>query len=63
MPIQSMLLSERQEQIVDIVRQADLIRVKDLSRHFQVTTQTIRRDLNLLCEHSRECGLRLEADS
>lgn len=45
-----MILSERQAQIVDMVRQADLIRVKDLSRHFQVTTQTIRRDLNLLCQ-------------
>jgi len=32
-----------------MVRQADFILVEDLARHFQVTTQTIRRDLNLLC--------------
>lgn len=45
-----MHLSERQAHIAEMVRQADFVRVEDLSRHFQVTTQTIRRDLNLLCE-------------
>ena len=45
-----MLLSERQAQIAEMVRQQDFIRVEDLARHFQVTTQTVRRDLNLLCE-------------
>lgn len=45
-----MHFSERQVQIAEMVRQADFIRVEDLARHFQVTTQTIRRDLNLLCE-------------
>lgn len=45
-----MLLSERQAQIAEMVRQQDFIRVEDLARHFQVTPQTIRRDLNLLCE-------------
>jgi DeoR family glycerol-3-phosphate regulon repressor len=44
-----MHLSERQAQIADMVRQADFIRVEDLARLFTVTTQTIRRDLNLLC--------------
>lgn len=44
------MLSERQAQIAEMVRQQDFIRVDDLARHFQVTTQTIRRDLNLLCE-------------
>jgi DeoR family glycerol-3-phosphate regulon repressor len=34
-----------------MLHQADIIRVEDLSRHFQVTTQTIRRDLNFLCEN------------
>lgn len=33
-----------------MVRQADFLRVHDLSRRYQVTTQTIRRDLNLLCQ-------------
>jgi len=45
-----MLLSERQAQIAEMVRQQEVIRVDDLARHFQVTTQTIRRDLSLLCE-------------
>ena len=45
-----MHLSERQAHIAEMLHQADIIRVEDLSRHFQVTTQTIRRDLNLLCE-------------
>ena len=45
-----MHLSERQAHIAEMVRQADFVRVEDLARHFQVTTQTIRRDLNLLCE-------------
>lgn len=45
-----MQLSERQAHIAEMVRQADFMRVDDLSRHFRVTTQTIRRDLNFLCE-------------
>lgn len=45
-----MPLSERQAQIAEIVRQQDVVRVEDLARRFQVTTQTIRRDLSLLCE-------------
>ena len=45
-----MPLSERQAHIAEMLRQRDFIRVDDLAKHFQVTTQTIRRDLNLLCE-------------
>lgn len=45
-----MRLSERQAQMSEMIRQTDFIRVEDLARRFQVTTQTIRRDLNLLCE-------------
>ncbi len=44
-----MHLTERQAHIVEMIHQADLLRVEHLSRHFKVTTQTIRRDLNLLC--------------
>lgn len=44
-----MPLTERQAQIAEMVRQKDFIRVEDLAHHFQVTTQTIRRDLNQLC--------------
>jgi DeoR family transcriptional regulator, glycerol-3-phosphate regulon repressor len=49
-PIPSMHLSERQAHIAEMLHQADVIRVEELSRYFKVTTQTIRRDLNLLCE-------------
>lgn len=45
-----MPLSERQAQIAEMVRQQGGVRVDDLARRFQVTTQTIRRDLNMLCE-------------
>ena len=45
-----MLLSQRQAQIAEMIRQQDEIRVDDLARHFQMTSQTIRRDLSLLCE-------------
>lgn len=45
-----MPLSERQAQIAELVRQRDFIRVEDLAERFNVTTQTIRRDLNLLCD-------------
>ena len=45
-----MQLSERQAHIAEMVRQSDFVRVEELARHFRVTTQTIRRDLNRLCE-------------
>ncbi|HHP7236414.1 MAG TPA: DeoR/GlpR family DNA-binding transcription regulator [Desulfobacterales bacterium] len=45
-----MARSERQAQIAELIRQTDFIGVEDLAQHFQVTTQTIRRDLNMLCE-------------
>ena len=52
-----MQLTERQAQIAEMVRQQDFIRVEDLAIQFGVTTQTIRRDLNLLC--TRGIALRL----
>ena len=45
-----MLLSERQAQIAEMVRQQEVVRVDDLARRFRVSTQTIRRDLSVLCE-------------
>jgi DeoR family glycerol-3-phosphate regulon repressor len=45
-----MHLSARQAHIVEMIHQADIVRVEELSRQFKVTTQTIRRDLNFLCE-------------
>lgn len=46
----SPLLSERQAQIAELVRQKDIVWIDDLARRFEVTPQTIRRDANLLCE-------------
>ncbi|WP_413815176.1 DeoR family transcriptional regulator [Desulfosarcina sp.] len=34
-----------------MVRQQDFIRVEVLARHYNVINYTIRRDLNMLCEH------------
>ena len=47
--VESTLLTERQARIVEIIRQKDFARVEDLANHFEVTTQTIRRDLQRLC--------------
>jgi DeoR family glycerol-3-phosphate regulon repressor len=41
--------SERQEQILDIARQVGRVTVDDLAVRFDVTPQTIRKDLNDLC--------------
>lgn len=43
-------LSERQAQIAEMIRQKDFISVDELASHFEVAAQTIRRDLNLICE-------------
>ncbi len=45
-----MLLSPRQNQILDIARDNGRVTVDDLAAQFQVTPQTIRKDLNELCE-------------
>ncbi|MCR9256044.1 MAG: DeoR/GlpR family DNA-binding transcription regulator [Alphaproteobacteria bacterium] len=44
-------LSDRQERIADMVRDADFLDVETLAGQFNVTTQTIRRDLNVLCDY------------
>ncbi|MFQ5466919.1 MAG: DeoR/GlpR family DNA-binding transcription regulator, partial [Kiloniellaceae bacterium] len=44
-------LSERQAEIADLVREHEFLTVKALSERFDVTTQTIRRDLSTLCDH------------
>ena len=46
-----MELSERQAEIADLVREHGFLSVDRLSERFDVTTQTIRRDLNRLCDH------------
>jgi DeoR family glycerol-3-phosphate regulon repressor len=42
--------TQRQAQIAEIIRQEDSVTVDALARQFQVTTQTIRRDINRLCD-------------
>ncbi|MBA4493791.1 DeoR/GlpR family DNA-binding transcription regulator [Paenactinomyces guangxiensis] len=43
-----MLVAERQQKILDLVNQRGSIRVSELSQIFQVTEETIRRDLDHL---------------
>jgi len=44
-------LSERQRAILGLAREAGRVAVEDLAGRFDVSPQTIRKDLNLLCEH------------
>jgi DeoR family transcriptional regulator, glycerol-3-phosphate regulon repressor len=43
-------ISKRQAEIADLVQKAGFASVEDLAERFDVTTQTIRRDVNGLCE-------------
>jgi DeoR family transcriptional regulator, glycerol-3-phosphate regulon repressor len=43
-------LSPRQQQILVLARKSGSVGVDDLSAHFDVTPQTIRKDLNELCD-------------
>lgn len=45
-----MKLTERQQQILEWVRQEEHLAVETLASRFDVTPQTVRRDLNQLCE-------------
>ncbi len=44
-------LNLRQKQIVDLVRQQGFAAVDEMAQDFDVTPQTIRRDINELCKH------------
>lgn len=44
------MLIPRQQAIVDLARQAGRVTVEDLSSRFDLTPQTIRKDLNELCD-------------
>ncbi len=46
-----MQLSERQVEIAELVREHGFLTVEKLAGHFGLTTQTIRRDLNVVCDH------------
>ncbi|MBE2199930.1 MAG: DeoR/GlpR transcriptional regulator [Anaerolinea sp.] len=43
-----MLLVERQQQILDLLREQGAVQIADLSAHFQVSEMTIHRDLERL---------------
>ncbi|PLX41509.1 MAG: DeoR family transcriptional regulator [Hyphomicrobiales bacterium] len=62
-----MNLSERQAKIADLVRENGFLSVDALSGRFDVSTQTIRRDLNILCNFGlarrRHGGIEPTSDS
>ena len=45
-----MFLSGRQTEILDIAKSEGRVLVEDLAARFSVTPQTIRKDLNDLCD-------------
>ena len=45
------ILSNRQTEILNIARTQGRVMVEDLARRFEVSAQTIRKDLNDLCDH------------
>jgi DeoR family glycerol-3-phosphate regulon repressor len=45
-----MTIPQRQSEILNIARMSGRVTVDDLSRRFEVSAQTIRKDLNELCE-------------
>jgi DeoR family transcriptional regulator, glycerol-3-phosphate regulon repressor len=47
------LLSDRQRAILDLVEESGFVATEQLVDHFGVTPQTIRRDINTLCEANR----------
>src|SRR4029453_5800863 len=45
-----MAQNSRQQQILDLVRQRGFMSIEALADHFSVTPQTVRRDINQLCD-------------
>ncbi len=43
-------ITDRQAQIAEMLQQKDFLNVEELAEYFQVTTQTIHRDLNAFCD-------------
>ena len=43
-------LNERQREIVELIKKSGLQSINDLAEQFGVATQTIRRDINALCD-------------
>ena len=48
-PTESSHLSQRQRDVLDVARAQGTVQVESLAQRFEVTSQTIRRDLNQLC--------------
>jgi DeoR family glycerol-3-phosphate regulon repressor len=45
-------VDQRQERILDLVRRQGFVAIETLAQHFAVTPQTIRRDINELCDQT-----------
>ncbi|WP_420349667.1 DeoR/GlpR family transcriptional regulator [Pelagibius sp.] len=43
-------MNQRQERIIDLVRERGFVAIEALADHFAVTPQTVRRDINQLCD-------------
>ena len=43
-------MNQRQQEILSLVRQQGFVSIETLAQHFNVTPQTIRRDINALCD-------------
>src|SRR3954451_20402502 len=50
-------LSHRQNEILNLARAFGRVMVEDLARRFEVSAQTIRKDLNDLCDHRSLPGI------
>ena len=46
----SMALNRRQQAMLSLVQEQGFVSVEELAQHFSVTAQTIRRDINALCD-------------
>ena len=46
-------LTARQAEISDLLRQEEFITVESLADRCSVTTQTVRRDINVLCDYGQ----------
>ena len=48
-----LVMDTRQEQLVQLVRQRGFISIEAMAEHFDVSTQTIRRDVDQLCQNNK----------
>ena len=43
-------MNQRQQKILSLVQHQGFVAIETLAQHFNVTPQTIRRDINTLCD-------------